>query len=62
MLFSWYVATFDSYNKTYGLYGAFFVKGASRHFCRALLTPFFCSTRAAEGLSLTDASTAAGCP
>ena len=21
----------------YGLYGAFFVKGASRHFCRALL-------------------------
>src|SRR5208337_2047334 len=73
----------------YGLYGAFFVKGASRHFCRALyiITPFFCSTRAAsilpsrphiavavarsggqgrrffsaaEGLSLTDASTAAG--
>ena len=89
----------------YGLYGTFFVKGASRHFCRALLLPifvvlccfpflscfvasFFCSTHAAsilpsrphiavavarsggqgrrffsaaEGLSLTDASTAAGC-
>jgi hypothetical protein len=28
-----------------GSYGAFFVKGASRHFCRAFVTPFFCSTR-----------------
>src|SRR6266436_881207 len=25
----------------YGLYGAFFVKGASRHFCRALLLHSF---------------------
>src|SRR6201984_605419 len=25
----------------YGLYGSFFVKGASRHFCRALLLPIF---------------------
>src|SRR6516164_11093346 len=25
----------------YGLYGTFFVKGASRHFCRALLLPIF---------------------
>src|SRR4029077_18911146 len=25
----------------YGLYGSFFVKGASRHFCRALLLHFF---------------------
>jgi hypothetical protein len=66
----------------------FFVKGASRHFCRALLLhsfvrpaprAFFHPDRtllavarsggqgrrffsAAEGLSLTDASTAAGCP
>ncbi len=34
----------------YGLYGAFFVKGASRHFCRALLLHsfVFCSTRAAS--------------
>jgi hypothetical protein len=72
----------------YGLYGAFFVKRASQHFF-VLVTPFFCSTRAAsilpsrphitiavarsegqgrrffsaaEGLSLTIASTAAGCP
>jgi hypothetical protein len=70
------------------LYGAFFVKRASQHFF-VLVTPFFCSTRAAsilpprphitiavarsggqgrrffsaaEGLSLTDASTAAGYP
>src|ERR1700676_2565620 len=70
-----------------GLYGAFIVKGASRHLV-VLCIPFFCSTRAAsilpsrphisiavarsggqgrrffsaaEGLSLTDASTAAGC-
>src|ERR1700726_2331414 len=72
--------------RAYGLYGAFFVKGASRHFC--LPFTFFCSTcaasilssrphiciavarsggqgrrffSAAEGLSLTDASAAAGC-
>jgi hypothetical protein len=37
-----------------GLYGAFFVKGASRHFCRAFVTPFFCSTRAALLLQLDD--------
>ena len=70
-----------------GLYGALFVKGASRHFCRPFVIPFFCLTRAAsilpsrlhisiavarsggqgrcffssaEGLSLTDVSTAAG--
>jgi hypothetical protein len=67
--------------------GLFFVKGASRHFCRPFVIPFFCSIRAAsilpsrphisiavarsggqgrcffsaaEGLSLTDVSTAAG--
>src|SRR6478736_966009 len=75
------------------LYGAFFVKGASRHFCRPLsfhsfvgacmglvwgflcqgsitpflssfVIPFFCWRffSAAEGLSLTEASTAAGSP
>jgi hypothetical protein len=31
-----------------GLYGAFFVKGASRHFCRPFVIPFFCSSRAAS--------------
>ena len=72
----------------YGLYGAFLVKGASRHFlsCCCFILLFdprrehssiptaHCRRRraqrrsrtallsAAEGLSLTDASTAAGCP
>ena len=32
----------------YGLYGAFFVKGASRHFLSSFVIPFFCSTRAAS--------------
>ena len=38
------------------LYGAFFVKGASRHFCRALLLHsfVFCSTRAASILHHPD--------
>src|SRR5258706_15520925 len=70
-----------------GLYGAFFVKGASRHFGRPLHSILLFDPRrellpsrphisiavarsggqgrrffsAAEGLSLTDASTAAGC-
>jgi hypothetical protein len=69
------------------LYGAFFVKGASRHFCCSLLLDSLFDPRrehsfvpthitvavarsvgqrrrffsAAEGLSLTNASTAAGC-
>jgi len=74
--------------RAYGLYGAFFIKGASRHFAssfafHSFVRPaprvFFRSDRhisiavarsggqgrrffsAAEGLSLTDASTAAGC-
>jgi hypothetical protein len=68
--------------------GTFFVKGASRHFCRALLLHSLFDPRrehssvptaitvavahsdgqgrrffsAAEGLSFTNASTAAGCP
>src|ERR1700720_1393560 len=32
----------------WGLYGAFFVKGASRHFLSSFVIPFFCSTRAAS--------------
>src|ERR1700694_2055354 len=32
----------------WGLYGAFFVKGASRHFLSCFVIPFFCSTRAAS--------------
>src|SRR5258708_22497380 len=74
--------------KASGLYGAFFVKGASRHFGRPLHSILLFDPRrellpsrphisiavarsggqgrrffsAAEGLSLTDASTAAGCP
>ena len=73
--------------RAYGLYGAFFVKGASRHFGRPLHSILLFDPRrellpsrphisiavarsggqgrrffsAAEGLSLTEASTAAGC-
>src|SRR5258707_11167991 len=73
--------------RAYGLYGAFFVKGASRHFGRPLHSILLFDPRrellpsrphisiavarsggqgrrffsAAEGLSLTDASTAAEC-
>ena len=37
--------------RAYGLYGAFFVKEASRHFCGSFVIPFFCSTCAASILS-----------